>query len=384
MKKMIAMLIVLFCTTAIGIAQFNPGDTKWKGYATEGANTSYAVNPNVPNAGPNGLCNKSTMIDVGTPAIYPKTIAYLSHGDMPVPLSITFSWHVPYGAGAPRYSFTCADTTAPSTQWAYTSLYYTYASGGWQTVTVPLTSGTITKVNALFFNEHAPSPGGTGQTYIINTDEFTYNYQGYSVVIDNGSGTWNAPPAVPSVITGDGQIFTVLPACFYFTPISGILYKMKVTSDSLGVNIVQQQTGITSSPVCLYGLPNGTYWFWIAGYYSNPAYQTGWVKRKFVIQTSTGINPISGEIPKEYKLGQNYPNPFNPVTSIKFAIPKQEFVTLKVYDMLGKEVVTLVNSTKSAGNYIVDFNAAEISSGTYFYRLKAGEFTEVKKMTIIK
>jgi hypothetical protein len=89
-------------------------------------------------------------------------------------------------------------------------------------------------------------------------------------------------------------------------------------------------------------------------------------------------------IPVEYYLTQNYPNPFNPGTSIKYAIGSNQFVFLKVYDVLGNEVVTLVNEDKPAGRYEVDFNATKLASGIYFYQLKAGSFVETKKMIILK
>lgn len=98
-----------------------------------------------------------------------------------------------------------------------------------------------------------------------------------------------------------------------------------------------------------------------------------------------GIQPIGTEIPQVYSLLQNYPNPFNPVTNIKFGLPKASLVTLKIYDLLGREVASLVNNMNlAAGNYIYDFNAANIPSGIYFYKLSAGEFSDVKKMTLIK
>lgn len=98
-----------------------------------------------------------------------------------------------------------------------------------------------------------------------------------------------------------------------------------------------------------------------------------------------GIQQNGSEVPQVYSLQQNYPNPFNPVTNIKFSLPKGSFVTLKVYDMLGKEVASLVNNLNlAAGNYTYDFNAVNIPSGIYFYKLSAGEFSDVKKMTIIK
>jgi len=88
--------------------------------------------------------------------------------------------------------------------------------------------------------------------------------------------------------------------------------------------------------------------------------------------------------PISYNLSQNYPNPFNPVTLINYSIPKSGFVTLKVYDLLGKEVASLVNESKSAGNYSVMFNAASLSSGIYLYKLESESFKDTKKMVIIK
>jgi hypothetical protein len=81
---------------------------------------------------------------------------------------------------------------------------------------------------------------------------------------------------------------------------------------------------------------------------------------------------------------QNYPNPFNPSTTINFKIKDARFVNLKIYDISGKEVATLINENMKAGEYKIDFKANNIPSGTYFYTLKAGDFSETKKMTLIK
>lgn len=89
-------------------------------------------------------------------------------------------------------------------------------------------------------------------------------------------------------------------------------------------------------------------------------------------------------IPQNFELTQNYPNPFNPSTTIEYSIPKDASVSLKIYDVLGKEVATLVNDQKAAGTYILNWNASNFSSGIYFYRLTAGEFTETKKMFLVK
>jgi len=97
-----------------------------------------------------------------------------------------------------------------------------------------------------------------------------------------------------------------------------------------------------------------------------------------------GITNLNNEIPTTYALSQNYPNPFNPITKINFALPKQGFVTMKIYDVLGREVKTLVNEVKTPGNYIVEFNANELASGVYFYKIEVNGFVDVKKMMLIK
>jgi hypothetical protein len=89
-------------------------------------------------------------------------------------------------------------------------------------------------------------------------------------------------------------------------------------------------------------------------------------------------------VAREYELAQNYPNPFNPTTTIRYQIPTAETVSLKVYDVLGKEVATLVSGRQEAGNYAVPFNASGLSSGMYFYQLQAGSFVETRKMMLVK
>ena len=88
--------------------------------------------------------------------------------------------------------------------------------------------------------------------------------------------------------------------------------------------------------------------------------------------------------PDEYFLSQNYPNPFNPSTTISYSISEMEFVTLKVYDFLGSEVAILVDEEKPAGTYKVEWNATDIPSGVYFYKLQTNGFIETKKMMLLK
>ncbi len=107
------------------------------------------------------------------------------------------------------------------------------------------------------------------------------------------------------------------------------------------------------------------------------------IKNTVVISNSVGISGQNGTV-KDFSLAQNYPNPFNPVTKIAFSIPKQEAVSLKVFDVLGKEIVELVNEVKPAGNYEAVFDASKLSSGVYFYKLETASFSDVKRMIVTK
>ena len=89
-------------------------------------------------------------------------------------------------------------------------------------------------------------------------------------------------------------------------------------------------------------------------------------------------------LPVKYQLDQNYPNPFNPSTTIEFTLPKSEFVELKVYNLLGKEVSTLVSKKLNQGNYTYTFDGSNLASGIYYYQLTAGDYGEVKKMILLK
>jgi len=127
---------------------------------------------------------------------------------------------------------------------------------------------------------------------------------------------------------------------------------------------------------------------WISGFYGT-----------ILHTTNGGVTFIENETfsyqPKDFLLSQNYPNPFNPTTTIRFTISDLpagrqglQFTTLKVYDLLGSEIATLVNEEKPAGSYEVEFSAngggAGLPSGIYFYQLKAGNYIETKKMVLLK
>jgi len=104
----------------------------------------------------------------------------------------------------------------------------------------------------------------------------------------------------------------------------------------------------------------------------------------FTIDILTGVEEIETGIPSEFNISQNYPNPFNPVTLIKYQVPETGLVSIKVYDLIGREIAVLVNEVKQPGNYQVSFNGENLASGVYFYKMTAGEFSSVRKMNLLK
>jgi beta-lactamase class A len=117
----------------------------------------------------------------------------------------------------------------------------------------------------------------------------------------------------------------------------------------------------------------------------SPAYFGVWKLPLSKNNASTSFSKIENNtLPSEYKLQQNYPNPFNPVTRIDYDLPADVNVSIKIFDVAGREIKTLVNENQEAGYYTMEFNASNLASGVYFYRIIAGDFLEVKRMVLIK
>ena len=104
----------------------------------------------------------------------------------------------------------------------------------------------------------------------------------------------------------------------------------------------------------------------------------------FIITIPNDVEEFEDGIPKEFNLGQNYPNPFNPITSINYQVPEASLVSIKVYDLIGREVTVLVNEVKQPGIYQVSFGTENLASGVYFYKMTAGDFSSVRKMNLLK
>jgi len=214
-----------------------------------------------------------------------------------------------------------------------------------------------------------PQNSGTTESlydvYFVNSDigYATYRYDESILVTTNGGAEWNSQEiydgyySVLSFMDNNNAVLV-----YYY----GILH----TSDA-GATWTPQKIGTSNT---LYAVSKvGNRWIAVGAYGT-------------ILKSSFGEVAVrdKNEIPTVFSLQQNYPNPFNPGTKINYSIPKESFVSLKVYDILGKEVVALINEEQPLGSYEVDFDASNLSAGVYFYKLQAGDFVQTRKMLLIK
>lgn len=234
--------------------------------------------------------------------------------------------------------------------------------------TVP--SGVLANSIKYYWRVNASSAGGSG----------------------NFSVAWNfttavLPPSAPVLTSPEnnsiGQSLT--PLLEWDSLASANTYIVQLSEDSTFATTLISQTGITMAQFQVNAgvLLNETKYYWRVSATNTAgtgAYSEVWNFMTFGV----GINTISGVIPQEYKLYNNYPNPFNPSTKIKFDIPKASFVSLKIYDMSGREIAKLVDGNLSASAYEFTFNASSLPSGVYFYRLQTDDFVNTMRMVLVK
>ncbi len=246
-----------------------------------------------------------------------------------------------------------------------------------------------------FKNLAASQTGLTSTSYQTQLVTGTYYWR---VNASNVSGTspWSAawsftitapPPPIPTVPTlvspAIGSTSLMAPITFTWTSSTGATgYQIQIALDA-NFQTVKYGASITATYITYPYFPSGTTFYWrvqALGASGNSGWSSIW---NFTAAYVTGITDAKSA-PKQFVLAQNYPNPFNPTTTIRYAIPQSAFVILKVYDVLGREVETLVNEQKNLGNYEVSFDASRLASGIYFYKLDAGEFHQIKKMILMK
>ena len=169
----------------------------------------------------------------------------------------------------------------------------------------------------------------------------------------------------------------------FFNASTGYLFAVKGAANSEAYFLTTTNGGLNWS-VSMPGVANGIY---DAFFINN---MTGWAcgGEGTILKTtnfgSVFVKTVSTEVPGKYLLFQNYPNPFNPVTSIKYQVESSKQIKLVVFDILGKEIATLVNEKQQPGTYEVNWNASLYPSGVYFYKLTSGDFSETKKALLIK
>ena len=262
--------------------------------------------------------------------------------------------------------------------------------------------------------------GGDYRTVKCNTDgvqQWTQIYNGpgnsvdgaSSIAVDNlgnvyvtgsstGIGTGNdyatikysqSPPPIPAapilVSPQNGALLVETnPLLDWDNSLNAESYRVQVSTDSLFTSTVYDSSGI---PYSEFQIPNNglninTTYYWRV----NATNVTGTSPWSAIFHFTTGATNITcyNEIPKEFKLYNNYPNPFNPTTKIKFDIPKSSYVKLIVYDVLGREIKTLVNEKLNAGRYEVSWPGRVYPSGVYFYKMVTDDYVSVKRMVLLK
>ena len=230
------------------------------------------------------------------------------------------------------------------------------------------------------------APGGSGPNYWAYSISFVTPTIGWKAgtsgsVLKTTNGGTQAPTAptnlLASVVSGN-QIFL----SWFDNSNNEQGFKIE---RSIGMPTAFDLIGIVGAGVSNYidttGLVYGTRYYYRV-YAFTGAGNSAYSNVETIVLTN--ISQAGSEIPDRYRLYNNYPNPFNPTTKIKFDLPGNAFVNIKVYDMSGQEVDEIVNSQLNAGSYEVNYDGGKLSSGVYFYRISAGDFTETKKMMLIK
>lgn len=205
-----------------------------------------------------------------------------------------------------------------------------------------------------------------------------------SVNYVNGSvQTLNLPESPVLISPANGAKISAKPLKLSWHKVSGAAsYHLQVSSDNF-VTMADDTTLTDTSAVIIYYKDKTTYSWRVSGINAagEGSKSLAW---NFTTDGVTEIDGLSNVIPDEYNLYQNYPNPFNPSTVIKYDLPKGAFISVKVYDILGREVLTLVNEYQKAGTYKITFDASNLTSGVYLYRIKANNFISVKKLVLMK
>ncbi|HTY38876.1 MAG TPA: T9SS type A sorting domain-containing protein, partial [Bacteroidota bacterium] len=161
-------------------------------------------------------------------------------------------------------------------------------------------------------------------------------------------------------------------------------YHVQVSTSSSFASPLVDDSTVTTTSRTVTGLALNTTYYWRVRSKNAAGYSAFTNARSFKTIRTTAVEQIDGAVPTDYVLSQNYPNPFNPSTTIQYALPVSGFVTLRVYDVLGKQVFELINQYQNAGSYRIKVNAQTLPSGMYLYELRSGSFVQTKRMVLEK
>ena len=222
-----------------------------------------------------------------------------------------------------------------------------------------------------------------------NTSYYWRVYAKNPGLISSYSAVWHfttaALPAAPVLISPPNNSFGISTTAKldWTSEPSALSYRVQVSSDStFASSQLDSVTTVDSIFIPSGRLNNNTRYFWHVRSQNNIG--NGSYSAYFVFTTSLVGITNNSEIPKVFRLYNNYPNPFNPATKIHFDLPKSSFTKIVVYDVLGREVETIVNEQLNPGSYTADWNAINYPSGIYFYKITAGDYTATRKMVLIK
>lgn len=296
----------------------------------------------------------------------------------------TYQWAVRYNNGMPSgyhsaYHIICDP---------YGYLYVTGASSGGSTdyATVkydPVNGDTV------WTKRYDGPAAGYDQTFFMSIDNsgnvYVTGYSaGFGTMTDYATVKYVQAPNAPSGLTAIGVTNNQINLNWSDNSNNEVRYLIERSTNAGGNWLLRDSVNANITAYSDMGLLQNTVYHYRVRTYNSVGY-TAYSNTSF--DTTLNVTGITsnGEIPIEFRLEQNYPNPFNPVTKIKFDIPQSlQNVKLAVYDLLGRQVAMLVDQQLQAGKYEVELDGNRLSSGTYFYRLKAGSFTEIKKMILIK
>jgi hypothetical protein len=211
----------------------------------------------------------------------------------------------------------------------------------------------------------------TINTFTVSGTDIFFGANSGSVCVATNNGTsWisSSPGSIYLYVYG----LTISGGNIFAGTYGGGVYRSTLTNTS--ANWTDINTGLSTTSI--FSLAASKTYLFAGGY--------GYVWRRALSEVITAVEKLSSDIPTKLTLEHNYPNPFNPTTSIRYQVPIAEVVTLKVYDALGKEIISLANGYKTAGTYEAKFNGQNLSSGVYYYKLTAGDYSITKKMTLMK